>query len=106
MMDRVSLDIFITRWERLAIEFQGRGVAGAYFPGGRTVRHMPDGPDLWEAGLKQDGYQPQVRKSWMELAAWRPAPMARMTVAWPVTMSPPAQTRGFLVLPVHSSVRM
>ncbi len=36
----------------------------------------------------------------MELAAFRPAPMARMTVADPVTMSPPAQTPGLLVFPV------
>ncbi len=36
----------------------------------------------------------------------RPAPMARMTVAEPVTMSPPAQTLGFMVLPVLGSATM
>ncbi len=36
----------------------------------------------------------------------RPAPMARMTVACPVTMSPPAQTPGLVVLPVSGSAMM
>ena len=35
----------------------------------------------------------------MSSAALRAAPMARMTVAAPVTMSPPAQTFGTLVRP-------
>src|SRR6056297_3455443 len=39
----------------------------------------------------------------MELAAERPAPMARMTVAAPVTMSPPAQTAFLDVFPVKGS---
>ena len=33
----------------------------------------------------------------MEAAAFLPAPIARMTVAAPVTMSPPAQMRGSVV---------
>src|SRR5208282_3757157 len=33
-----------------------------------------------------------VRYSWMDFAARRPAPMARITVALPVTISPPANT--------------
>ena len=41
----------------------------------------------------------------MEWAAFLPAPMARMTVAAPVTMSPPAQTFGLEVWP-FSSVSM
>gem|GEM_PF-4571857 len=40
----------------------------------------------------------------MAAAARRPAPMAEMTVAAPVTMSPPAKTLGRLVSPVFSSV--
>ena len=39
----------------------------------------------------------------MSAAAALPAPMARMTVAAPVTMSPPAQMRGSEVWPVFSS---
>src|SRR5664279_2961168 len=35
--------------------------------------------------------------SLIDLAALRPAPMARITVAPPVTMSPPAKTPGFEV---------
>ena len=35
----------------------------------------------------------------MEAAATLPAPIARMTVAAPVTMSPPAQMRGSEVRP-------
>ena len=35
----------------------------------------------------------------MSSAAWRAAPIARMTVAAPVTMSPPAQTFSTLVRP-------
>ena len=49
-------------------------------------------------------YQPSVRYLCIELAATRPAPMARITVAAPVTMSPPAQTPGLVVLALSSSV--
>ena len=42
----------------------------------------------------------------MLAAAFLPAPMARMTVAAPVTMSPPAQMRGSVVWPVSSSATM
>ena len=42
----------------------------------------------------------------MEAAAFLPAPIARMTVAAPVTMSPPAQMRGSVVWPVSSSATM
>lgn len=39
-------------------------------------------------------------------AARRPAPIARMTVAAPVTMSPPAKTLGMDVSPVSSLTTM
>ena len=39
----------------------------------------------------------------MEAAAFLPAPMARMTVAAPVTMSPPAHTLGLDVRPSSSA---
>ena len=42
----------------------------------------------------------------MSAAAFLPAPMARMTVAAPVTMSPPAQILGLEVRPVSSSATM
>ena len=42
----------------------------------------------------------------MAVAALRPAPMARMTVAAPVTMSPPANTPSRLVAPVGVSATM
>ena len=49
-------------------------------------------------------YQPPVcRYSSIERAALRPAPMARMTVAAPVTMSPPAKTPFFEVRSVSGS---
>lgn len=51
-------------------------------------------------------YHPHVRYLWMESEACLPAPMARMTVAEPVTMSPPAQTPLRLVFPVSCSVRI
>src|SRR5690606_10410625 len=41
--------------------------------------------------------------SWIAVAARRPAPIAKMTVAPPVTMSPPANTPVRLVRPVASS---
>ena len=44
-----------------------------------------------------------IKYSWIELAAFLPAPMAKMTVADPVTISPPAQTPGLLVFPVSRS---
>jgi hypothetical protein len=49
-------------------------------------------------------YHPQVKYLWIESAAARPAPMAKITVAAPVTISPPAQTPFLLVLPVSASV--
>ena len=42
----------------------------------------------------------------MARAALRPAPMARMTVAPPVTMSPPAKTPGMLVICVSGLTSM
>ncbi|MNY53055.1 hypothetical protein D3C86_1887810 [compost metagenome] len=42
----------------------------------------------------------------MAAAAFLPAPMARITVAAPVTTSPPAYTRGLLVSMVASSTIM
>lgn len=54
------------------------------------------------------GYSPSSPKSTlvMSAAAFLPAPMARMTVAAPVTMSPPAQILGLEVRPVSSSATM
>ena len=49
---------------------------------------------------------PLVKYSWMEAAALRPAPMARITVAPPVTMSPPAKTPRLLVRNDFSSASM
>ena len=48
-------------------------------------------------------YHPQVRYLCIESEASRPAPMARITVACPVTISPPAQTPFLVVLPVSGS---
>ena len=45
-----------------------------------------------------------IRYSSMALAASLPAPMARMTVAAPVTISPPAKIFGCEVLPCSSAV--
>ena len=67
---------------------------------------MKEGEGSFPYPLPPIIYHPYVRKSWMELEARRPAPMARITVAEPVTMSPPAQTRGFMVLPVLGSATM
>ena len=61
MVERDSLSVFIMGWAKEAIEFPGGGGRRAYLPHGRTGRQLPDGPDLREAGLKQDGYQPQIR---------------------------------------------
>lgn len=47
--------------------------------------------------------QPRIRLT-MVCPALRPAPMARMTVAEPVTMSPPAKTPGMEVSPVSSLI--
>lgn len=47
-----------------------------------------------------------VRYSWIDRAAVRPAPMARMTVPAPLTMSPPAKTPRFVVRSVFSSAMM
>ena len=57
---------------------------------------------VWTA---RETYQtPERRYSWMDRAALRPAPIARMTVAAPVTMSPPAKTPFFEVRSVSGSV--
>jgi hypothetical protein len=42
----------------------------------------------------------------MAFAAFRPAPMAEMTVAEPITISPPAYTPSLLVLPFSGSAMM
>ncbi len=58
--------------------------------------------------LRACGYSPSSPRSTlvMSAAAFLPAPMARMTVAAPVTMSPPAQILGLEVRPVSSSATM
>ena len=51
-------------------------------------------------------HSPVCRYSSIEAAALRPAPMARITVAAPVTMSPPAKTPFFEVRSVSGSAAM
>jgi hypothetical protein len=45
-----------------------------------------------------------IRNSWIEAAAFLPAPMAAITVAAPVAISPPAHTLSLDVLPVALSM--
>ena len=47
-----------------------------------------------------------LRYSWIPLAASLPAPIARITVAAPVTASPPANTPGLEVAPTSSVATM
>src|SRR3990172_11517459 len=49
---------------------------------------------------------PVVRYSWIEFAARLPSPIASITVAPPLTISPPARTPFLLVIPVFGSDRM
>lgn len=56
---------------------------------------------VWHLTAFQD-----VRNSWMEDAAFLAAPMALITVAAPVAISPPAQTLSLDVLPVSLSMTM
>ena len=49
---------------------------------------------------------PADRYAWIARAACLPAPMARITVADPVTMSPPAKTPGQVVSPDAPRVTM
>ena len=56
---------------------------------------------VWHMTAFQD-----VRNSWMEDAAFLAAPMALITVAAPVAISPPAQTLSLDVLPVSLSMTM
>jgi len=51
-------------------------------------------------------HSPVLRYSSIDAAALRPAPMARITVAPPVTMSPPAKTPFFEVRRVSGSAAM
>ena len=51
-------------------------------------------------------HSPVFRYSFMDAAALRPAPMARITVAAPVTMSPPAKTPFFEVRRLSGSAAM
>ena len=81
-----------------------RNSPGHCVDGGIQIRGIPCTP-RWV--LRRSAYQtPVVRYSWMEAAALRPAPMARITVAPPVTMSPPAKTPGLLVRMVSGSATM
>ena len=83
----------------------------------RVCGAFPQVPRFWES--KMDGgpshnaetgpsltQSSVIMYSCMDLAAFLPAPMAEMTVAAPVTMSPPAHTPSLLVFPVSSSVTM
>jgi len=47
-----------------------------------------------------------IKNSWIEAAALLPAPMAAITVAAPVAISPPAHTLSLDVFPVAKSVVM
>ena len=57
-------------------------------------------------GSETQAAAPSLRNSCMSSAALRAAPMARITVAAPVTMSPPAHTFGTLVRPDSVNVLM
>jgi len=61
---------------------------------------------LGEAGWTEDelGRQPKGHAVKLAAAARLPSPIARMTVAPPRTMSPPANTPGRLVIPVSSTL--
>ena len=69
-------------------------------------------PALLPAGEPQPGFAGGCTATWMpnllrmSRAAFRPAPMARITVAAPVTMSPPAQTWSREVFPVSAFATM
>jgi hypothetical protein len=54
--------------------------------------------DAFPFGCSESNYL-FIKYWWIALAAFLPAPMARITVAEPVTISPPAQTAGLLVAP-------
>ena len=66
------------------------------------------GPEDQAPGLRGQGEprSPDRRYASMAAAALRPAPIARMTVAPPVTMSPPAKTPGLDVRIVSGSTSM
>ncbi len=74
----------------------GGGAAGA--PGGTNA--SASACVIGQTALPPASQAPIAR------AARRPAPMARMTVAAPVTMSPPANTPGTLVACVAGSATM
>ncbi|QDV42420.1 hypothetical protein Enr13x_22670 [Stieleria neptunia] len=57
-------------------------------------------------GVPNDYHCPVSRYSCIDRAATRPAPMAKMTVAAPLTISPPANTPRLLVRDVSSSATM
>src|SRR5262249_59208106 len=87
----------------------------------KVAHGLPEGPDPVQHQLVvllhgvQRGRQlggvhrdspPRRRYSSIERAARRPAAMARITVADPVTMSPAANTPGFEVRSVSASAAM
>jgi hypothetical protein len=57
-----------------------------------------DGMDLRSRQVRFDPSAASI--AWIARAARLPAPMASITVAAPVTMSPPAKTRALEVRPV------
>ena len=57
----------------------------------KAVEEVPRRPVITQ-NVVFHSVSPFMRKSWMLFAALRPAPIAWMTVAAPVTMSPPAKT--------------
>ena len=88
-----------------ASEASGAGLRRAGGPSAvRVIRFAR--PHITRAGRFRDAGLPYKSRSAMTLAARRPAPMAEITVAAPVTMSPPAKTLGIEVSPVSSLTAM
>src|SRR6516164_4170020 len=89
---------------------QAAGVAASSAAGGANGERLPTGAPGTKASRSSfaTGHfaLPICNQAPMALAARRPAPMARMTVAPPVTMSPPANTPGRFVHCVSPSAEI
>ena len=55
--------------------------------------------------MRNRGFIYSLKYSWIEEAAFLPAPIAKITVAAPVTASPPAQTPSLVVFRLSSTIR-
>ena len=78
----------------------------SYILSGAQKRRLPNRQEPPSTGLESvysTVSSPRSRRA-ISCAARLPAPMARITVAAPVTISPPAKTLGIDVSPVSSSV--